>query len=73
MTKNFETQVIPRKNITILKEETHAAPSVTIMSPASWSGGSGERLGGEGNSKMEQRGPSSKHTACVVAVRLPWQ
>ena len=22
---------------------------------------------------MEQRGPSSKHTACVLAVRLPWQ
>ena len=37
------------------------------------SGGSGERLSGEGNSKMEQRGPSSKHTACVLAVRMPWQ
>ena len=37
------------------------------------SNGARERLGGEGNSKMEQRGPSSKHTACVLAVRLPWQ
>ena len=32
------------------------------------SGGSGEKLGGEGNSKIVQRGPSSKHTACVLAV-----
>ena len=32
VTKNFETQVIPRKNIcnAVLKKETHAAPSVTI-------------------------------------------
>ena len=26
---------------------------------------------GRGNPKMEQRGPSSRHTACVLAVRLP--
>ena len=37
------------------------------------SGGSGEKLVGEGNSKMVQRGPISKHTACVLAVRLPGQ
>ena len=43
----------------------------SLMTPA----GEGEgalRLG-EGNSKMEQRGPSSKHTPCVLAVRLPWR
>ena len=34
------------------------------------SGGSGEGWVGRGNSKMEQRGPSSKYTACVLAVRL---
>ena len=37
------------------------------------SGGSGERLGGKGNPKMEQRGPSPKHPARVLAVRLPRQ
>ena len=32
VTKNFEIQVIPRRNSshTVLKKETHAAPSVTI-------------------------------------------
>ena len=28
--KNFETQVIPRKNIAFEKKKTHAAPSVNI-------------------------------------------
>ena len=36
------------------------------------SGGRG-KLDGEENSEMEQSGPSSKHTACVLVVRLPWQ
>ena len=38
----------------------------TRISAPNDSGGSGLRLGGEGNSKMEQRGPSSNHTACVL-------
>ena len=45
----------------------------TRISAPNDSDGSGERLSGEGNSKMELSGPSSTHTACVLAVRLPWQ
>ena len=28
---------------------------------------------GRGNSEIEQKGPSCKHTAYVLVVRFPWQ
>ena len=42
-----------------------------LMTPAVKGVGGGRGWVGRGNPKMEQRGPSSRHTACVLAVRLP--
>ena len=39
-----------------------------LMTPAGGGGWVGRK-----NSEIEQRGPSSKHTACFLVVRFPWQ
>ena len=67
----YGTPVKPEKASSLIKNVKYDWTTPVKAPLMTRAGGRGSV--GTGNSEIEQRGPSSEHTACLLVVRFPWQ